>query len=199
MFKKFCLYITCFMLLSAFQCHEDEIETLATIELPATATIEGNQSIFQLDDEITVKTIIPNSVISTDGESLLLSDFLVEQEQLLRYWLYVYKDIGKDFLQGVQIATAQAQIGGVEYSETGAYYGMSIKNTYDADEDAFLSEIKFKMIEPGNYLFGGGYYDSYTKHQKIKMIINTQANTEVEIFSSIVNANTEGLYEFTVQ
>ena len=196
MIKKISFYFVCFVLLSAFQCSEDDPEIIATVDEPNMVTVDNNQTVFSIDEDIIINTVIPNEVTSTEGETLLLTDYLVNYEESLSYWLYAYKYSDDGLLQGVPIPFAEAEIGNVLYEDLD--HGMSISNPIFND-DAFVSSIKFKLSEPGTYYIGGGFYDSYTNHQKIQIIPYNGTNGQVKIFTSIVNENEDGLYEFIVE
>ncbi|WP_298902573.1 hypothetical protein [uncultured Psychroserpens sp.] len=193
--------IFCLIILGAspFQCSsdEDEPEIIATVNKPHLLNIEGNQNVFSVDEEIIINTKIPNVVTSENNENLTLTDYMDESTASLSYWLYVYKDRADGELQGMPIAFAQAEIGDVSYE--GLDHGMSISNIFVQEENAFISQVKFKVSELGTYYIGGGYYDGYTGLQKVKIIPYNGSNGQVRVFTSIVDTNENGLYEFTIE
>ena len=193
--KRIYTLLGLFVLLTAFQCEDDGYLPITGAELPAVVSVAGNQTVFTQDEFITINTVIPDAVTTTDGEMLSLKEYLDENEGELSYVLLVYKDQEGGDLQTVPISTATADTGAVYYDPS--YPNMAISTVYNVDNNTFISSVRFKVSEPGSYYLGGGYFRNSNK-EEILISAPHSSERQLELFSSIENAGDNGLYALTV-
>ena len=196
MMKRIHTLLGLFILLTAFQCEDDDFLPTTGVELPTMVSVANDQTVFAQDEFITINTVIPNEVTTTDGEMLSLKEYLDENEGELSYLLLVYKNQEGGDLQSVPISIATADTGVVSYDPS--YPSMAISTVYNIDNNTFVSSVRFKVSEAGSYYLGGGHSRNSNK-EEILISAPHSSERQLVLFSSIQNAGDNGLYGFIVE
>lgn len=155
--------------------------------------IENNANTFNLGETIYIGTSIADEQITTDNLQINISDF--HNYNSLDYTLGLYKEF--NFGSPTKIPVNQNNIE-IIYGDLIADNNINnphllVKNTLE--NGSFSSKFGIKLLETGTYYLGSNYADNnngtitiYSGNQEGDLILKT----------TIVNANTDNFYQFTV-
>ncbi|MBT8244579.1 MAG: hypothetical protein HKP48_05875 [Winogradskyella sp.] len=177
---------------------EDEPGASFSIENNGLITIDNNVSTFNLNDQITIHTVIPDEQITTDGQSLNISELFyndVLNESFLQHSLTLYKET--DFGTLSKIAVTNQDIEASEGIVESFGDIIQIRNFYDTDTNTFRSKFSITLKETGTYYLSSNQFN-FEDFRGISISGGIYELGFVTITTNILNTEENGGYIFVV-
>jgi len=177
---------------------EDEPGADFSVENSDLTSIENNLNTFNLNDEITINTVIDNEQITIDNQSINLSELFyndILNESFLQHTLTLYKETGFGTLS--EIAITNQDIESVEGIVENFGNIIQIRNVYDSDTNTFRSQFSITLKETGTYYLSGNRFN-IEEFRPISISGGIFELGFVTITTSILNAEENGGYKFVV-
>ncbi len=192
------LYSSLVLFLSAFQCEDDPIEPDVLVENENLIRIADNKTTFSVGDFITIDTQIANRQLTEDRQEVLLSDYLIQENESLYFSLGFYRIDTSNERFPVIISEVSTEDGSIQFSDQNAFF--TVESPLKESNDTFTSEIGIKLEAPGEYLLmpeTARFPDN--KHFILFDLYGLAALGSLQLNTSIANADEDGIYRFTVE
>ena len=193
-FISFCIVIT--LCLTNTQCEDDDnFPPTIRVNSNTIVQIANNQNTFNVDESITVETNIPLNLLTTNGNTINLSDYDYNEVGQSRYSgeLTLYKMNAFGTIS--KIPLTEENIANIE-GETSILNGnISFSSLYNGT--SYTNSFSIELVESGTYFLAGNRY-LIDDNGQFRIFGGVSEFSFVEINSTIVNSNNFGGYEFTV-
>ena len=196
--KRSVLYLFFIVLLSAFQCGDDTFEPDNLVENSDLVIVQDNKTSFEVGEYIFINTSIDNEQQTIDDRVIALKDFFTGGEHSLDYSLGLFRMNELNEKVPVFIENAQASEGTIEFNDQNPYF--NIISPYDANSERFSSAVGVRLDLAGDYMlapdaarFEDDVHFIYFDLSGLGSLGTLQLNT------SILNADADGIYRFTVE
>ncbi len=193
------IFVLAFSLCATLCCPEEEdFANTFVIENENLIRIEDNTDTFNLNDQITIITEIPNSQTDVNGNTVLLSNLFyndVLNESFFQHSLTLYRQTGFGTLSEISVLEEDIQNNIGETLTNNSF--IITRSFYDATTDSFISSYSITLRETGTFYLS----DNRLAINDFRGIFLTGGIYELgfaDIKTSIQNANMENAYEFTV-
>lgn len=157
--------------------------------------VEDNASSFNLGETIFINSSIQNEQVDSSEQLFYISDYLNEEVpfyyELALYRINVYGNLEKVILNNDSVTSVDGE---TFLSYNGSDFWLQVGLTQR--DDAFVNRFGITVLETGTYYLASNYY--LNNSGTITMYTNN-INGFVQVFTTIVNANEDGMYEFTVE
>lgn len=185
-------------LCAGFCCpKEDDYDTTTYyVENNTIIQIEDNKNVFNLGDRLYITVSIEDQQITIDNEDVILSDFvdITNSDEAYVYNSFIlYKETGYNTLSKILIKNDDLEVIKGNLSTYDEF--IQVVSTYD--DDKFISEFSFPLLENGTFYLSGSSLDYY-EHGGVNLNIGTEEKGFISIMSNIINSNEKNLYKFTV-
>jgi len=190
------LIMTVFSLCAGLCCREPENDNLITyrIENNTIMSVENNQNIFSINDDIHITSIIDYNQTSTNNEAINLNQIGASD---LRTSIVLYKLTAYGTLSKIQLTENDITInaGDIIVNTNSEILNILFEN----DGNQYVNDFSIKLLDTGTYYLGSPNESFNTNsNYNINIYAMNYQNIDIHIFSSIINSNTDRLYEFTV-
>ena len=196
--RKSLLYFVLLVLLSAFQCEDETYVPDNFVENNDLVQIRDNKANYAVDEFIVITTEIDNRQQTRDANTIAIDDFLVGNEKALFYSLGLFRVTSTNEKIPVIIENVQVEEGMIEYNDQNAYF--NILSPYDNGRDQFISEIGVQLKEAVDYIL---VPDTARLEDDMYFILfdlsGPTAVGSLQLNTSILNADADGIYRFTVE
>lgn len=177
---------------------EDDLGENFSVENNNLISIENNTNGFNINDIITIKTVISNEQTTLNGELINLSDLFysdILNESFLQHSLTLYKETGFGTLS--KIAVTNQNIETTEGLIESFNDVLQVRNTYDATTNTFRSKFSITLKEEGTFYISSDRFN-FEDFRAITIYGGVVELGVVSITTSIANAEDNGGYKFVV-
>ena len=194
--KKKILYFLLVVFLSAFQCEDDEYVPDNEIKNDDLIEIEDNRSSFLVEDYLFITTKVNNQQTTIDNKIVNLKDFIVDDEAFIVHGLALFMLSQENQEIPYIIEEVQELDGSVEFTGQDSFF--YTKSFYNEADNDFFSKIGIKLSQPGTYLLKSSLFRD-NEYQIIFDLNGSASAGTLQLTTSILNADEEGVYQFTVE
>lgn len=160
--------------------------------------IVNNTDTFNLNDVITIETVIDNNQTTVNNEDILLSNLFYDDilyTSFLQHNLVLYKETGFRTLSPITVTLDDIEnIEGL--TEVNGNF-MQIRSYYDSNTNTFISEFSITLKESGTFFISDNRF-GLNDYRGIFITGGVLELGFAQIKSAIQNANEDGGYRFTV-
>lgn len=160
--------------------------------------IVNNTDTFNLNDVITIETVIDNNQTTVNNEDILLSNLFYDDilyTSFLQHNLVLYKETGFGTLSPITVTLDDIEnIEGL--TEVNGNF-MQIRSYYDSNTNTFISEFSITLKESGTFFISDNRF-GLNDYRGIFITGGVLELGFAQIKSAIQNANEDGGYRFTV-
>lgn len=177
---------------------EDDLGENFSVENKNLISIENNANGFNINDQITIETVISNEQTTIDSQLINLSDLFysdILNESFLQHSLTLYKETGFGTLS--KIAVTNQNIETTEGRIESFNDILQVRNTYDANTNTFRSKFSITLKEEGTFYISSDRFN-FEDLGAITIYGGVVELGVVSITTSIDNAEDNGGYKFVV-
>ena len=160
--------------------------------------IVNNTDTFNLNDVITIETVIDNNQTTVNNEDILLSNLFYDDilyTSFLQHNLVLYKETGFGTLSPITVTLDDIEnIEGL--TEVNGNF-MQIRSYYDSNTNTFISEFSITLKVSGTFFISDNRF-GLNDYRGIFITGGVLELGFAQIKSAIQNANEDGGYRFTV-
>jgi len=192
------LYSSLIIFLTAFQCEEEVIEPDALVENNDLVRIADDKTSFSVGEFIHISAEISNRQLTNNNLDLLLTDYMVQENKALYYSLGLFRIDAANKQIPVVISEVSTVDGRIEFSDQSAFF--TVASPLNESNDTFRSDIGIKLEEAGAYILlpeTARFPDN--KHFIVFDLYGLAEQGSLQLNTSILNADEDGIYRFTVE
>lgn len=177
------------------QCDEDDdFPNQITIQNNTSVQIQDNQNTYSVGDEIIIETNISLNQTTSSGETISLSDYdYSEPESAYRYYITLYKL--NEFGSISMIPLMESNITPLEGNTTIVNGSLFVEAFFNGE--SYANTVSITLAETGTFYLAGLRFLQNNDGQ-LDIDGGVSEFAFVNINSTIVNANSEGGFEFFV-
>ena len=188
-----------FSLCASLCCPEEDTPSEQFfIENNNLVRIVNNTDTFNLNDVITIETVIDNNQNTVNNEDILLSNLFYDDildTSFLQHNLVLYEETGFGTLSPITVTLDDIEnIEGI--TEVNGNF-MQIRSYYDSNTNTFISEFSITLKESGTFFISDNRF-GLNDYRGIFITGGVLELGFAQIKSAIQNANEDGGYRFTV-
>ncbi len=186
------------LFLTAFQCEEEVYEPDAVVENENLIRIDDDKTVFSIGEFISIRTEISNRQFTVENREVKLSDYLLTENEALFFALGLFRIDENNERFPVVIQTVATDEGSIQFSDQNAFF--TIESPLNPSNDRFTSRIQIKLEEAGTYLLlpeTARFPDD--EHFVLFDLYGLTEVGSLQLNTSIMNADQDGIYRFTVE
>lgn len=153
--------------------------------------VKDNQSLFKVNDKIQINIIIKNKQVSTNNETLFLTDYLDNPNETLIYnSLILQKETAFNTIAAIPVSNDAITVTQGRVTAQNQY--IQIESLYNGTD--FISTFSIDLPEAGTYYLSRTNFDNL-----VFFSVNTNNEYYLSINSKIINSTDNNQYKFVVE